>query len=83
MKKYNKLFFTLAMGAALMGGTTSCDDFEEINLSPSAAGEEYIHPDYPLNKSFYEAQMDPDIAERVFVYNWGSIARINADNTYC
>ena len=81
MKKYNKLFFTLAMSAALMGGTTSCDDFEEINLAPDAAGEQYIHPDYPLNKSFYEAQMDPDIAERVFVYNWGSIARINGDNT--
>lgn len=81
MKKYNKLFFTLAMGAALMGGTTSCSDFEEINLSPSAAGEQYIHPDYPLNKSFYEAQMDPDIAERVFAYNWASIARVIGDNT--
>ena len=69
------------MGAALMGGATSCDDFEEINFSPSAAGESYIHPDYALNKSFYEAQMDPDIAERVFVYNWASITRIIGDNT--
>ena len=81
MKKYNKLFFTLAMSAALMGGATSCSDFEEINLSPSAAGEQYIHPDYPLNKSFYEAQMDPDIAERVFAYNWASIDRVIGDNT--
>ena len=64
-----------------MGGATSCDDFEEINFSPSAAGESYIHPDYALNKSFYEAQMDPDIAERVFVYNWASITRIIGDNT--
>ena len=75
MKKVNKLLFSLVMGAALMGGATSCDDFEEINFSPSAAGESYIHPDYALNKSFYEAQMDPDIAERVFVYNWASITR--------
>ncbi len=57
MKKVNKLLFSLVMGAALMGGATSCDDFEEINFSPSAAGESYIHPDYALNKSFYEAQM--------------------------
>ena len=81
MKKFNKFFFSLAMGAALMSGATSCSDFEEINLSPSAAGEQYIHPDYPLNKSFYEAQMDPDIAERVFAYNWASIARVIGDNT--
>ena len=80
MKKFNKFFFSLAMGAALMSGATSCSDFEEINLSPSAAGEQYIHPDYPLNKSFYEAQMDPDIAERVFAYNWASIARVIGDN---
>ncbi len=39
MKKVNKLLFSLVMGAALMGGATSCDDFEEINFSPSAAGE--------------------------------------------
>ena len=51
MKKVNKLLFSLVMGAALMGGATSCDDFEEINFSPSAAGESYIHPDYALNKS--------------------------------
>lgn len=62
-------------------GTTSCSDFEEINIDPAAAGAEFIHPDYPLNKSFYEAQMDPDIAERVFVYNWASISRIVGENT--
>ena len=71
----------MALGAALMGGATSCSDFEEINFSPSAAGEKYVHPDYALNKSFYEAQMDPDIAERVFVYNWASIARVIGENT--
>lgn len=69
------------MGAALTG-LNACSDFEDINRSPSAAGQEYIHPDYPLNKSFYEAQMDPDIAERVFVYNWASISRTVGDNTF-
>lgn len=81
MKTYNNYFLGLTMMAAVMAGTTSCDDFIEINQSPSAAGSEYIHPDYPLNKSFYEAQMDPDIAERVFVYNWASAVRIIGENT--
>ena len=81
MKKFNKIFFSLAMGAALMGSTTSCSDFEEINLSPSAAGEQYIHPDYPLNKSFYEAQQDPHIAERIVCYQWASSTRVIGDNT--
>lgn len=34
MKKVNKLLFSLVMGAALMGGATSCDDFEETILVP-------------------------------------------------
>ena len=44
MKKFNKIFFSLAMGAALMGGTTSCDDFEEINVNPGVAGVEVVKP---------------------------------------
>lgn len=81
MKKYNKLFFTLAMGAALMGGTTSCDDFEEINISPSVAGEEVVKPYYALNNSIIGAQQSPHEAERIAVYNWASAARISGENS--
>ncbi len=69
------------MGAALMGGATSCDDFEEINFSPSAAGESYIHPDYALNKNFFMRRKWTRILQNVFVYNWASITRIIGDNT--
>ena len=81
MKKYNKLFFTLAMGAALMTGTTSCDDFEEINISPSVAGEEVVKPYYALNNSIIGAQQSPHEAERIVVYNWASAARISGSNS--
>ena len=81
MKKYNKLFFTLAMGAALMGGTTSCDDFEEINVSPSVAGKEVVKPYYALNNSIIGAQQSPHEAERIAVYNWASAARISGENS--
>ena len=81
MKKYNKLFFTLAMGAALMGGTTSCDDFEEINVNPAVAGKEVVKPYYALNNSIIGAQQSPHEAERIAVYNWASAARISGSNS--
>ena len=81
MKKYNKLFFSLAMGAALMGGTTSCDDFEEINVSPSVAGKEVVKPYYALDNSIIGAQQSPHEAERIAVYNWASAARISGENS--
>ena len=81
MKKFNKIFFTLAMGAALMGGTTSCDDFEEININPAVAGVEVVKPYYALNKSIVEAQQSPHEAERIAVYNWASAARISGENS--
>ena len=64
------------MGAALVGVTTSCDDFEEINVDPSVAGVEVVKPYYALNASIINAQQDPHIHERIFVYNWASAARI-------
>ena len=78
MKATYKILSMAALAVAMLG---SCSDFEEINVDPSAAGDDAVHPDYSLNKSFYEAQMDPDIAERVFVYNWASIARVVGENT--
>ena len=81
MKKYNKLFFTLAMGTALMCGTTSCEDFEEININPAVSGVEFVKAYYPLNKSIVGAQQSPHEAERIAVYNWASAARISGENS--
>ncbi|MBQ2858496.1 MAG: SusD/RagB family nutrient-binding outer membrane lipoprotein [Bacteroidaceae bacterium] len=81
MKKFNKIFFTLAMGAALMGGTTSCEDFDEVNINPGVAGVEVVKAYYALNSSIIGAQQDPHIAERIAVYNWASAARISGSNS--
>ena len=78
MKITYKILSMATLAIAMLG---SCSDFDEVNTNPSAAGDDAVHPDYSLNKSFYEAQMDPDIAERVFVYNWASITRIVGENT--
>ena len=69
------------MGAALMGGTTSCDDFEEINTNPAVAGVEVVKAYYSLNSAIIGAQQDPHIAERIAVYNWASAARISGSNS--
>ena len=71
----------MAMGAALMGGTTSCDDFEEINTNPAVAGVEVVKAYYSLNSAIIGAQQDPHIAERIAVYNWASAARISGSNS--
>ena len=64
-----------------MAGTTSCDDFEEINISPSVAGEEVVMPYYALNNSIIGAQQSPHEAERIVVYNWASAARVSGENS--
>lgn len=79
MNKLNKIFFGLIAGALFIGMTAACSDFEDINKDPSAAGKEYVHPDYALNKSLYEAQQNPHIGERLFVLNWADASRIIGD----
>lgn len=79
MKNYNKLLIGLGLCAGMMGITTSCSDFDEINASPSAVGAEYVKPHYSLNQSIIAAQQDPDVAERAFVINWAGAARICGD----
>lgn len=72
MKTMNKLFW----GLGFCVGLVSCSDFDEVNTNPTAAGEEYVKPQYALNNSIGQAQMNPGTAERVVVYNWASAARI-------
>ena len=71
MKTMNKLF----LGLGFCAGLVSCSDFDEVNTNPTAAGEEYVKPQYALNNSIGQAQMNPGTAERVVVYNWASAAR--------
>lgn len=78
MKTMNKLF----LGLGFCAGLVSCSDFDEVNTNPTAAGEEYVKPQYALNNSIGQAQMNPDTAERVVVYNWASAARICGEMSF-
>ena len=51
-------------------------------MDPTAAGEEYVKPQYALNNSIGQAQMNPGTAERVVVYNWASAARICGEMSF-
>lgn len=78
MKTMNKLF----LGLDFCAGLVSCSDFDEVNTNPTAAGEEYVKPQYALNNSIGQAQMNPGTAERIVVYNWASAARICGEMSF-
>ena len=78
MKTMNKLF----LGLGFCVGLVSCSDFDEVNTNPTAAGEEYVKPQYALNNSIGQAQMNPGTAERIVVYNWASAARICGEMSF-
>ncbi len=75
MKKINKYLYGFLLGTMTVG-LVACDDFDEINLSPSAAGAESMRPYYLLATSFQKAHQNPNENERVFCYNWASISRV-------
>jgi len=56
--------------AALCVAFVSCKKFEEINRNPLAASSEQVQVEYFINNSIVGAQMDPHIAERIFVLYW-------------
>ena len=78
MKTMNKLF----LGLGFCAGLVSCSDFDEVNTNPTAAGEEYVKPQYALNNSIGQAQMNPGTAERIVVYNWARAARICGEMSF-
>lgn len=67
MKKITYLLTSMIVGAGLL---VSCSDFDEINVNPKAVSADQVQVEYFLNNSMVGAQMDPHIAERVFVLYW-------------
>jgi hypothetical protein len=54
---------------------SSCKKFDEINTNPLAANADQVQVEYFINNSIIGAQMDPHIAERVFVLYWKTAGR--------
>lgn len=72
MKSINKLFLGLGLGI----GMVACSDFDDVNTNPKAVGKDFVKPQYALNNSIGNAQMDPGVGERTVIYNWASAARV-------
>ncbi|PTX18055.1 SusD-like starch-binding protein associating with outer membrane [Pontibacter mucosus] len=60
---------------------TSCNDFEEINVSPVAANADQVQVEYFINNSIISAQMNPDVAERSFILYWKVAAHYQEGGT--
>lgn len=72
MKTRNILFTGLVSVAALL---SSCNDFQEINEDPNLVGEDKVKPQWFLNASIMGDQMNPEIAERIFILYWDRASR--------
>lgn len=57
---------------------SSCNKFDEINTNPLAASADQVQVDYFINNSIVGSQMDPHIAERVFILYWKTAGRQQA-----
>ncbi len=77
MKYLNKNIYKLSLATVLLA---SCSDFEKINVDPNAASVDQVRVEYAINKSITDAQQNPEVAERAFVLNWTSAARMHDPN---
>ncbi len=66
MKYIHKILFAVSTVMLL----SACSKFEEINQNPYLVTEEQVQVEYFINGSIMGAQMDPHIAERIFVLYW-------------
>lgn len=57
-----------ALAVASLTTVTSCNDFEDINKDPNKADLEQVEPEWFLMGSIGDAQMNPEIAERIFIF---------------
>lgn len=77
-----------ALSVASVVGMMGCSDFAEVNTNPNDANIDQVQPEWFLNNSILGAQMNPEIAERIFVLMWkrsahfdrGSGFTLGADN---
>lgn len=67
MKNLIKTSCALAAFSMLFG---SCKKFDDINNDPYAASADQVQVEYFINSSIIGAQMDPHIAERIYVLYW-------------
>jgi len=72
MKKIFKYTFIPLFAATLVIG---CNKFDEINEDPYLVTENQVQVEYFINNAIVGSQMDPHIAERIFVLYWKTAGR--------
>ena len=72
MKKFLKYTSIPLFTALLVSG---CSKFDEINEDPYLVTENQVQVEYFINNAIVGSQMDPHIAERVFVLYWKTAGR--------
>ena len=77
MNTKNKILAGLFSMAALF---SSCNDFQEINEDPNQVDESKVKPEWFLNASIVGDQMNPEIAERMFILTWNRSYQGNVDH---
>ncbi len=60
---------------ALTVVVTGCKKFDEINVDPYLANEQQVQVEYFINGAIIADQMNPHIAERIFVLYWKTAGR--------
>lgn len=70
-----QLSLLLLLATACLLPATSCKKFDDINTDPTAANAQQVQVEYFINNAIIGAQMDPHIAERVYVLYWKTVAR--------
>ena len=70
-----KIFKILLPVVALSMTGTGCNKFDEINVDPYLANETQVQVEYFINGSIIADQMNPHIAERIFVLYWKTAGR--------
>ncbi len=70
-----KIFRILLPVVALSAVVTGCKKFDEINVDPYLANEQQVQVEYFINGAIIADQMDPHIAERIFVLYWKTAGR--------
>lgn len=75
MKKQILKYF---IAAGVMASVISCSDFQEINNDPNAVPDSEVQIDFLLNRSIYEAQQNPHMAERAFILYWDRVSGYGA-----
>ncbi len=76
MKTKNIIILGVLAVASLVT-ITGCNDFEDINKDPNKANLDQVEPEWFLNGAIGEAQMNPEIAERIFILYWKRAARFD------